>query len=940
MKSWWSRTLACLALICGALHAATSIRTVYIVPSSHYDRGFVVPPSQIPAMAARHINEVIDQAEKDPDFRWTIESVWQVLAFIDQERGLGDILPGRPDRIQLLMKLIRSGRIDLSAAWGSMHTEFLGAEELNRLMYDYAALHRTYGIESHLAVLNDVPGQPWSLASALAGSGVRYLLVGANQFVGGGTSLSPGNVPFYWQGPDGKRVLTWVSQSPRGGYTEGITDYFLDPFTKDPYTQTSGWKIFNPKTPEKSPLDSMQAGMDILLKRLADAGYRYEAVLVMHVHDFLHPSTVESLEQAVRLWNGAHKTPELRIATASEFFRYMEEKYGSTIPTASGEWAGLWSEAKTSSPQISALARRAHDEVPAAETLWSALALEQGVPFPAGDLYELYHLLFNYDEHSGAGNVGWPGLNSRDTLEQQNVDYAAFMQQASNNADYLLRTGVGVLTTNEAGEARVASDNVMTWPLVVWNSLSWQRTDVVTAPAPETGWHIIAVRDRRNGRPVPFDVDADGKALFIAHDVPSVGYAVYDVDESPGPATSTLAPVSAAAAATENDRYRVTLTPNGDISSILDRRDDRELVNAHPVVRFNHFFRSEGDQPAPAPMPFAPAIATRRGQVVSEVEVRRAGSAFPVTRIRLYGGLDRVEIHNEVDSTRLPFASMRTSFDSYYFAFPFALDPGSLTVHPEEQFGFLSLPRDYLAGARRDSVTSQHAVALADSHATMLLAHRQAFYFLFPGYLRTERTKERPAFPAMFTGKWPLPEATLYSRAFRHSNQGDMRLRGVTTFPTVEPGLGDRYNFDYAIGYAAAPFDAVAAMHFGAAFDVPLRAVYVPFAAASSGSFFAVNQPNVRIDTVKQAESLQPEAITPTNLEDAKQSRQFVIRLQEVAGRDTPHASIALPGPVVNAEVVDLTEDKVIRSLPASSPLEVALKPYQTLTIRFEMKHE
>ncbi len=283
--------LACLALAT-ALEAATSIKTIYIIPSSHYDRGFVVPPSQIPAMAARHINEVIDQAEKDPDFRWTIESVWQVQAFIDEERGLGDILPGHPDRIQLLMKLIRSGRIDLSAAWGSMHTEFLGAEELNRLTYDFAALHRSYGIDSHLAVLNDVPGQPWSLASVLADSGVRYLLVGANQFVGGGTSLSPGNVPFYWQGPDGQRVLTWVSQSPRGGYTEAIADYFLDPFTNDPYTQTSGWKIFHPQTPEKSPLDSMQAGMDILLKRFADAGYRYDAALVMHVHDFLHPSTV------------------------------------------------------------------------------------------------------------------------------------------------------------------------------------------------------------------------------------------------------------------------------------------------------------------------------------------------------------------------------------------------------------------------------------------------------------------------------------------------------------------------------------------------------------------------------------------------------------------------------------------------------------------------
>ncbi len=571
--------------------------------------------------------------------------------------------------------------------------------------------------------------------------------------------------------------------------------------------------------------------------------------------------------------------------------------------------------------------------------MWSALALEQGVPSPAGDFHDLYHLLFNYDEHSGAGNVGWPGLNSREALEQQNADYVGFVERASTRADYLLNTGAGVLAANETGQPRSRSDNIRTWPLVVWNSLSWARTDVVSVRAPEAGWHIVAVRDRRNGQAAEFDIDRDGETLFIAHDVPPVGYAVYDIDESPGPAASTLAPATGGAAI-ENERYRVTMTPAGDIASILDRRDNRELANAHPAVPFNHLLRSEGDQPAPLPMPFAPTIAASRGRVVTAIEVRRAGSAFPATRIKLYDGLDRVEIHNEIDSALLPFASIAAGFDSYYFSFPFALEAAGLTVHPEEQFGFLSLPHDYLPGARRDSVTSQHAVALSDAHATMLLAHRQAFYFLFPGFVRTERTKERPPFPAMFTGKWPLPEATLYSRVFRHSSQGDMRLRGVTTFPTVEPGLGAEYSFDYALGSESAPFDPIAAMRFGAAFDAPLRAVYVPFAAASSQSYFAVDQPNVRIDTVKQAEAVQAEAITPTNLADAKQSGQFVIRLQEIAGRDTPHAAVSLPGTVVKAEVVDLNEDRILRTLPAASPLEVALKPYQILTIRFEVKHE
>ena len=58
------------------------------------------------------------------------------------------------------MNLIKSGRIGLSTAWGSMHTDFMGGEELNRMCYDYTKLNRSYGVSSELAKMDDVPGHP------------------------------------------------------------------------------------------------------------------------------------------------------------------------------------------------------------------------------------------------------------------------------------------------------------------------------------------------------------------------------------------------------------------------------------------------------------------------------------------------------------------------------------------------------------------------------------------------------------------------------------------------------------------------------------------------------------------------------------------------------------------------------------------------------------
>jgi len=261
---------------------ASTIKTIYVIPSSHYDFGFIEPPNAIRERAARHIDEVIRVAEENPNFRWTIESVWQVNEWLKRQKKPTSVLPKDKEKIARLMNLIKRGQIALSTSWGSMHTDFMGAEELNRINYDFAKLRRTYGIDSELALMDDVPGHPTSIPSVLAGGGTKYLVTGANIFIGVATSLAPGKVPFYWESPDGGKVLTWVSQSPRGGYTEGLTDFYLDPFTLDPYTDKTPFDMFNPELAgKKTPLEIMETGVTELLNRYTKAGYKYDAVMAM-----------------------------------------------------------------------------------------------------------------------------------------------------------------------------------------------------------------------------------------------------------------------------------------------------------------------------------------------------------------------------------------------------------------------------------------------------------------------------------------------------------------------------------------------------------------------------------------------------------------------------------------------------------------------------------
>jgi hypothetical protein len=334
-----------------------------------------------------------------------------------------------------------------------------------------------------------------------------------------------------------------------------------------------------------------------------------------------------------------------------------------------------------------------------------------------------------------------------------------------------------------------------------------------------------------------------------------------------------------------------------------------------------------------------PVVKIKRGVCMTRVTITRERSAFPLTTFTIYGDLERVELHNEIDSARLPFAGGKSWHDSYYFAFPFALGTQDLKILRGGQKWFDRLPDDYLPGARRDSVTTQHLIAMSDSRASVMLAHRQAFHFVFPSYIKARPSaKGAPAeFPAMFTGKWPLREATLYSRAFRRGNQADTHDLGVTNITTVEPGLGQRYDFDYALNATTGKFDDVAAWHLGSEFNMPLRAIYVAvLPAASEHSYFGVNQRNVEIVTVKQLADTTVHGEVSANPLNPKGNRVFVIRLQEFAGRAAT-TEVTTPVKLRAAALLNLTEDRVLENVPMLSPLTIKLKPYETITLRIEI---
>jgi hypothetical protein len=873
----------------------SGIQTIYIIPSSHWDLGFKLPPQEQLDDIKPHLDEVIRTAEQDPQFRWVIESAWQVRAWLDRTKD--------PQEIQELVNLVRSGQIELSAVWGSEHTEFMGTEQLNRIVYQMRDIEKRLGVTTDLAMMDDVPGFTLRLPQVLARSGVRYFVTGSNLEFGGGTSLHPGKMPFHWRSPDGSTVLTWETGSKNGGYTEAMADYYLDP-TAHYYSAPANEHFYPKAWDNQSSLEIMQRGVDKLLAEYHKAGYPYDASMVLYMHDFVPASYEEDgLLPAVRAWNAAGKHPRLVVATPKEFFNYMQGRYGDPFPTYSGDFSGLWSEVKMNSPGITGDARWVQDYLPQAEALWSLLAFRPGTPFPASTIADAATKMLTYDEHSGAGQPGWPKVMTLAQVNQQNQEYATFARTARTETRNMLMVGV-----EQMFAAR--NDPAKTPKCVVYNPLSWERSGVtrVHPPSPD----LVQVRDAATGKIVPSQLNLDGSVSFTAEDIPPVGFRTYFLEHS------TAQPAKeqeVSGDALENQFYKVRLrASDGAIESIWDKPLRRELVNQQLPQGAGQLVRWAGMSYLPNEE-WKTKVRHFRGPLTDEMVIVRPGTWWPETEVTLDSGERTVRLDEVFDRSRMPQVPLDKNGEYYGFEFAFHFDnPAKIMV--DDGIGFHDLPKDYLPGARTDAATPIHTLALMDDSAagsnSISLLQREDFF-------------DQPLLGYGETGVLDHYTNVVRAEALRKADQGDTKDAGVVTLPTVEPGYGPRYNSSFAIT-SAASFDPVASYRAGWGFNVPLITALLPpdrQPNENTGSFFSISAPNVAILAFKPSADGNPD--------------HFTLRLQEVAGNATQcaiHSSLAISA---IAETT-MTEDVILH--PGLDESDIHIGAHETLTLQLTIAHD
>ncbi len=846
-----------------------TIRTIYILPSAHWDLGFIRTPEGEREAIKPHLDAVLAACEADRDFRWTIESIWQLEAWHERTND--------PRLLDAMRKCIHDGRIDVSAEWGSMHTEWMSTEVLSRQQDDAQTLAREFGFRTDMAMENDTPGFSIRLPQLLQGSGVRYLITGSNTFIGGGTALSPGHVPFQWRGPDGSHILIWQTQGKEGGYTEGLADYYLDPAARDPYL---GPPFYPKEFAGLSAGEITNRGVQKLLKHFQDGGFRGASVGVLYMHDGIGPEYEQRLLPIVQKWNREHDLPKLQVATPHEFFAALEKQ--GPYPVEQGDWSGLWAAVKTNSPALSADARLTEERLPMAETAAALATLLKGSRYPKEELARAQKFLEQYDEHNGAGNGSWPNVLTESEIRESNQEYCDGVRAAHKNLDDFIEASLSTLLAagKQGGEE--------TPVLAIFNLRTWARDGMVRFKSRDS---IVALEDRATHLQIPVTRVAADEWEFLASDVPSFGYRSYRVHHGAGVSPVMSRDVEGPVATAENERYRVEMNAgSGDINSITDKRTGRNLLQAGTTLE------AALNGHASSSTATVHVVLDATGQ---HLMADRPLSWRPHTTLTLPQGIDAVWIDEEWDRTAMPPNSYGQSADHYTFQFVLNTEK-SAQRWVDDGIGFHRFPEQLLPGARADGVIPQWTFALEEREIprTIMLAQRESFFLQIPA--------------AAASGAFDVLGLT-------KSDETESKDHGVVRFASYEPGYPNSYSFHFALRTTNSRLDPVEAYRFGREEAVPMVPIVLPHAGSTVpvASFLSCSKPGVVVLAFRPSRTGQRDT--------------YVIRLQEIAGIAERGISLSLPR---KAEFARRTDTPDPRTLTAINLQHFSLRPHETATLR------
>jgi alpha-mannosidase len=491
--------------------------TCYFLGHSHVDAAWLWTFNETIEVFHETCETILKLMDKYPDFRYSQSSA-QYYKWLEEKY---------PETFEKVKQKVEEGRWEIvGGTWVESDGNMPSGESLVRqFLYGKRYFKGKFNVDVKIAWMPDSFGYAWTLPQIMKKSGMEFFLtqkMGWND-----ATLFPYYV-FKWTSPDGSLIF---AHQTVGTYSEEVT--------------------------EVDTIRQMK-----LLKRCQQLD---DLLVLFGIGDHGGGVSEDMIQRALEFAQG--KKPIKGIfSTAREYFDILSQKIDwKMMPQIDDELYFQYHRGTyTTQAKVKKNNRIAERLLEMAEK-FSTLARKYGYEYPSKELREAWEKLLLNQFHDVL-----PGSSIAEVYKDSEKHFKAIHDTANTIISRSLGTITAKIDTTGEGNS-----------LLVFNPLSWRRTDVVEAPLDELE-DEPEIHDEQ-GRTIPSQlIEEDRKIVFIAEDVPSVGYREYRAkrtNQKTKPLTSVSCEEMEKEIKLENEFFTVKVDrETGLVKSVFDKNARREAL--------------------------------------------------------------------------------------------------------------------------------------------------------------------------------------------------------------------------------------------------------------------------------------------------------------------------------------------------------------------------
>ena len=468
-------------------------------------------------VAKNTFNSVLEMMDARPDFTYTQSQAhlfwWMEDMYPDIFKRIGDRV--KDERWELI-----------GGMWVEPDCNLISGESWARqLLYGQQYFKDKFNADIKIGWNPDSFGYNWNMPQFFRDAGIDAFVtqkIGWND-----TNMFPYRL-FWWESPDGTRLLTYFPNS----YVNQI---------KNPYNLVDWLRQFEANTGFKKML---------ILYGVGDHGGGPDLEMI---------SRIEELKKL-------DVYPKVEYGTTRDYLSWIRESDLTDLPVWKDElYLEYHRGTYTSQAKTKKYNRESEIAFSNAEQA-ATIASLYGRPYSNTDFFQGWRgVLFNQFHDILPGSSIHPVYKDSDELYEQSLEIAR--HEFDKSINHLAKQ----IDTNVRNNSQ---------PVLIYNSLPWQRSDVVELVVPKDNKYYSIYN--KNGKEIKSQVVSAGryqnKLIFIAEDIPSMGYAVYELIERKSKNKKSV--LKADQLTLENNILKVDIDDQtGWLKSIFSKLDNREYLS-------------------------------------------------------------------------------------------------------------------------------------------------------------------------------------------------------------------------------------------------------------------------------------------------------------------------------------------------------------------------